>query len=101
MTSGIEGFKDSTIERPSTPQILKSSNPHKGMTLIELLAVVMIVGIMSSVLIMRLGPMSIGNPGAKAAESPARTFFVCSDTPGGRKCSKAPQTACTGDRGDM
>lgn len=66
MTSGIEGFKDSTIERPSTPQILKSSNPHKGMTLIELLAVVMIVGIMSSVLIMRLGPMSIGNPGAKA-----------------------------------
>lgn len=36
------------------------------MTLIEVLAVVLIVGIMSSVLIMRLGLPSVGNPGARA-----------------------------------
>ena len=46
------------------------STPHGpqrlGMTLIELLAVVLITGIMSTVLIMRLGLPSIGNPGARA-----------------------------------
>ncbi len=37
-----------------------------GMTLLEVLMVVVIVGIMSAVVIPRLGPGGIGNPGARA-----------------------------------
>lgn len=36
------------------------------MTLIELMAVVVLLGTLSAVLIVRLGPQSIGNPGARA-----------------------------------
>ena len=40
--------------------------PARGMTLVELIMVVALVGILSAVVIVRLGPMAIGNPGARA-----------------------------------
>lgn len=40
--------------------------PARGMTLVELIMVAVLVGIMSAVVIVRLGPMGIGNPGARA-----------------------------------
>ncbi|MFQ5805345.1 MAG: GspH/FimT family pseudopilin [Phycisphaerae bacterium] len=37
-----------------------------GMTLVELLVVVALIGVLSAVVIVRIGPWSIGNPGARA-----------------------------------
>ena len=54
---------------PGSPRVKKISvsRPRvRAMTLIELLAVVTIIGIVSAVVIGRLGSPSIGNPGARA-----------------------------------
>ncbi len=56
----------SAVNLTTTARSAAHGPQRSGMTLIELLSVVLIVGIMSSVLIMRLGLPSIGNPGARA-----------------------------------